>query len=474
MSCLCQAAYLSPTITFCCFFPNRDLAGHIAGRRFCLGPELPIAKVVENNHGYGKDWLLKTCIAAVSLVILLGQPLLADTDLSYSGEVRYRSEVDRRAFDPDFTTQFYDILRTRVGIEAVVDSNTRAFVQLQDSRTLGGKDQFGQFQSGTLNDGEGVDVHQAYLQINRVWYDGVGFKAGRFEFTMGNERVFGAVGWSNVGRAWEGAQVWYATEKFRATGFSLKLQEENDPYFNRDFDLLGALLRFEQPGLELFGVFERDQDTTGVADVNDNALDRFTFGLYWQHRFDNWNFVVNGAYQTGKVIDSLDIQAFMATGEIGYTFDGAGEVYLALGADYTSGDNNPNDTKYEAYDNLYYTGHKFRGYMDYFIASDSAGLIDLIMRGRANVFPNWQVALDGHYFQTAQDYVELADSTMTTKVGMEADFSIATSSVRGIMLQSGISVFVPQEAFVRASLNDPASTDHDPTVWSYFQATVSF
>ena len=417
---------------------------------------------------------MKAYIAAASLVVLIWQPLFGETELSYSGQVRYRSEVDNRTFNPDYTTQYYDILRTRFGVEALVDSNTHAFVQLQDSRTLGGRDQFGQLQSGTLNDGEGVDVHQAYLQLDRLWYDGVGFKAGRFEFTMGNERVLGAVGWSNVGRSWEGAQLWYASEEMRTTGFYLKLQEENDPYFDRDFDLLGMLFRFEKPGLELFGLYERNLDTVSATDQNVNALDRLTLGLYWKYTYSNWNFEVNGAYQLGNIVDTIDIQAFMATGEVGYTFDGAGEVYVGLGADYTSGDDNPNDNKFKAYDNLYYTGHKFRGFMDYFVASDTAGLMDLMLHARGKVFPEWKVMFDGHYFRTTQDYIELFDSTMTSKVGMEADLTVATTSIKGVTLQGGASLFLPQEAFVRYRQNYPTLTSNDPTFWSYFQATVNF
>jgi len=410
----------------------------------------------------------------VGLVLALEQPLLGETEINYSGEVRYRSEFDDRSFSSGRARQYFDLLRTRAGIEVLVDSNVHAVVQLQDSRIIGGQNEYGDYESGTLNAGSGVNAHQAYLQIDRLWADGIGFKAGRFEFVLGNERVFGAVGWSNVGRSWEGLQTWYKSDEFQLTGFLLKLQEENDPYFNRDFDLFGAHFRFARAGLELLAFYERDADTIGVADTDYNALDRYNLGLYWQRRFDNWKVELNGAFQSGKITDSLDIQAFMAQGEVGYAFDGQGAVYVALGGDYTSGDDNPNDADYKMYDNLYYTGHKFRGYMDYFTASESSGLIDLMVRGRGQVLPKWQVMLDGHYFRTAQDYLDPADSSATSEVGLEFDLTVVTTSVKGITLQGGASIFLPEEPFVRMRLGSPSATESDPTVWAYGQATVSF
>jgi len=149
---------------------------------------------------------------SILILLLIGglaAAVYAETEVEVSGQVRVRNEIDGKSFNPDYTTKYFQVMRTRIAIDAIVDSNAHAFVQFQDSRMFGDTDQFGQLQSGTLNDGKNVDIHQAYIQVDRIAVDGLGVKAGRFEFNLGNQRVFGAVGWHNVGRSWEGLEAWY-------------------------------------------------------------------------------------------------------------------------------------------------------------------------------------------------------------------------------------------------------------------------
>jgi hypothetical protein len=274
-------------------------------------------------------------------------------------------------------------------------------------------------------------------------------------------------------------QAWYANDQFKLTGFWLRALELNDLSGNRDFDIFGAHARFDRANLELFAIYEYDADNTSVVNPNDNDLDQISFGLYYYRQYQQLDFECNGVYQTGKVADTLDIQAFMATAEVGYTLEGDGNARMAAGIDYSSGDNNSLDTDLKDYDNLYYTGHKFRGYMDYFVPSNTAGLIDLMLRGKVNPVQGWTISADAHYFMTAQDYVDLADTTATSDIGIEVDFTITTTRVRGVKLASGISVFLPKEAFVRSWLGDPYGTEsvlpfNDPTMWIYNQATINF
>ena len=85
----------------------------------------------------------------------------ADTDLDITGQIRFRSELDKKSFDEEARTLEYSDLRTRVNLEAIKDGNARVFIQLQDSRRLGGQTADGDDLSGTLNDGKNVDLHQA-------------------------------------------------------------------------------------------------------------------------------------------------------------------------------------------------------------------------------------------------------------------------------------------------------------------------
>jgi len=398
-------------------------------------------------------------------LVLLAATVVADTDVTVKGQVRVRSEVSDQTFDSTFTTLEFTILRTRVQVEALIDSNTHAVVQFQDSRTLGGVNQFGNSQSATLNDSKNVDIHQAYVQIDRLWVDGLGGKYGRFELNLGNQRVFGAVGWSNVGRAWEGSMLWYRQPDWSITGMWLKRLEVNSMVDNRDYDVFGGTVDIKKVNAQFFGFWEHNADMT--ISMTDNDLDRISFGGYIKHDIPNSSVDVeaNAVYQTGDAAGT-DIAAFLLTGELGYTFPGKGKGRVAAGIDYASGDDTTSDNEINAYNNLFYTGHKFRGYMDYFVGSNSEGLIDLMLRGKIDPAPKWTLKGDLHYFKTAEDYRDFTN-TPTSDVGVEVDLTLSTTSVQGVKLQGGISGFFPSESYA-------GFTDPDPGFWGYTMITANF
>jgi len=139
---------------------------------------------------------------------------------------------------------------------------------------------------------------------------------------------------------------------------------------------------------------------------------------------------------------------------------------VAVAVDYASGDDNIADGKAKHYDNLYYTGHKFRGYMDYFVESSMYGLADLMVHGSLSPLEGWTVRGDLHYFTRATEYVDYRGEE-TKDLGVELDLTVTTSRVAGVSLTGGGSVFLPSESF--AQTEDP-----EPGLWGYVMATVDF
>jgi hypothetical protein len=398
----------------------------------------------------------------------------AETETTITGQIRLRDEMDKRQFDPDNNhMKSFSELRTRVQVEAIVDGNAHAVVQFQDSRELGGQNVFGQNVSGTTNDDEGVGIHQAYVQVDRIAVDGLGAKAGRFEFNLGNQRVFGAVGWSNVGRSWEGGQFWFDHEQFNLKVFGLKAIEKNNDYDNQDFDIFGGQFSLKSFDWDVFAFYEYNADTTNLF-YGINSLERFNIGTYYYRMYRNIDFTGNFNYQAGKIPagqmplsqTDLDIRAFMFTAEAGLNLEGSANARFAVGVDYSSGDDDPTDSTYHTYDNAYYTGHKFRGAMDYFVSSQTAGLVDFMLRGRFDPAPMWTIAADVHLFSTAKDYTDYMGE-MTKDVGSEIDLSVTTSVIQGINFKAGASVFMAKESF--AGFADP-----DPGFWGYTMTTLNF
>jgi len=410
----------------------------------------------------------------------------ADTEVKVNGQVRVRGEVDRKSFDTLYShAQTFSIMRTRIGITATVDNNAHAFVQFQDSRTLGGFDQFGNAQSATLNDGKNVDLHQAYIKAN-IWTKddrSFGFLAGRFELNQGNQRVFGSVGWSNVGRSWEGGLMYYDNNKFNFTVAFLKPLEFNNMEYNDDFDAYAAILKLKETNLEVFGLYEVDNDTIGLG-PGLKAFERYNFGFYFEKKYKRADFQINGVIQSGtfpglSVIspntNEVDIKAYMFAVEAGYSFEGEKtNGRFALGLDYTSGDDGSDPSEYKAYDNLYYTGHKFRGFMDYFVSNPTHGLVDFVLKGDVEFIPGWYAMGDLHFFSAAEDYIYDTGDTLRTssEIGTEFDFTLKTTRIKGITLQWGASIFKIKDNY--AIYIDDENDGSQNGYWIYEQATINF
>ncbi|MDF1545496.1 MAG: alginate export family protein [bacterium] len=431
-------------------------------------------------------------VAVTVLLMAMVMPLQAKTDLSFGGQIRNQSFAAKTSFDTAAEYQSYDLLRTRFNIKARVDDNVTVFIQAQDSRTYG----LGGY-SGTTKAGSNVDLHQGYFAIDNIFGEGWGVMAGRFEFTKGNHRVFGNVGWSNVGRSWDGGTMWYTQEKFTITGFGLKIAER-DPIggttylSNQDYTVYGLYGELNKLNLDLFVLFEEDArkvlKVAPVATMTDTtvekAMERLTLGLYYHRTHNKFDYEMNFALQGGKYIAwnqdnsssnylhgfEIDYGGMMFAAEAGYSFMDSRNTRVAAGVDYTSGDKT-NDTKDKVYRNLFWTGHKFNGYMDYFVNGGPNGLMDFLLRGKTDITNGWTFLADLHLFSSAQDYV--ADDPATAAIetskdiGMEIDLTVKTTRVKGILLQGGVSYFSAKDDYA-------GMTDSDPGVWSYTMATVNF
>ena len=218
---------------------------------------------------------LKVGFALVAILAIAGFESIADaaeTKLNFTGQLRFRTEGSRRSFSPDATMREYTLLRTRLALDAAIDEDTHVFIQFQDSRFFGGTDLRGHANSGTLNNGSNVDLHQAYIKFNNLFNEHWGFQAGRFEVNLGNQRVFGAVGWSNNARSWEGMDGWFQNGAVQATGYWLKRLERNTLETGSDFNIYGVNADIKKIGAEVFGFFERDANRDLVENFDNDKI----------------------------------------------------------------------------------------------------------------------------------------------------------------------------------------------------------
>lgn len=382
---------------------------------------------------------------------------------------RFGLDADDLAYpNPDATDAFSNQTRIGAGVEADTLSVDLLLQHAGTLGTTGGDD---------LTD-PSLDLHRASFswQPTSTW----SLQAGRFELAYGDERVLGAVGWSQVGRAWDGLRTRIA------------------PIEGLEVDLFGA--RYAEGASEPTagfegGIFEDDAMLTGLyASASEawlgalTALDvyalydvRFdrpeadvplrrglaTFGTRLDGEWDPIDVNLEGAYQFGKrciegteaaecTDRTVQTHGWFVDAEVGVTFGKSPTPRLFAAYSRASGDD-PATEADEGYDHLYPTGHKWLGLTDIVGARTN---LQEIRGGASLTIGDVSITETIHQFTRLQPSVE--------PVGLEFDTTVGVTASEHMTLNAGHGLFVPNSGI--------STTDADPegvANWTFLQFVAS-
>ncbi len=410
------------------------------------------------------------CLLLVTAVPMFGQTVKVDkAELTFSGEVRVRSELDARTSGAG--TDHATLLRTRLGALAKPSEQVSVFIQLSDSRVFGEE-------SNTLTDAtaDRFDVHQAWL----AWtpQSNLTLTVGRQELKFADERLVGSVNWTNVSRAFDGARLNLRTGGWSLDGFAMSLDEQAallatglNPRVNADSTAADR---------SLFGLWASNEhfDLFALGDMNatDGAgrdeIDRYTLGGSGRGQFGNVALQATAAYQVGDQMQTgiprQDIEAYFASAAANYLLTGSLRGQFGIQADYLSGDQTTLDDTFGGFNTLYATNHKFYGFMDLFLnlprQTGDLGLVDVMLRSvlKPDV---WTVRADLHRFSLAEE-----NAAGEKTIGYELDLTASRTLAGGLGFQAGYSLFSPSEAGEIAPVNLGEDTLH----WAYVQLFARF
>lgn len=397
----------------------------------------------------------------LAVALLLTSSLWAQIDLTFSGGIRYRHEGYKLRFSSGSGVTDYEQLRSRIAVDAVVDSVARVFVQLQDSRTMGGTDLNGRTVSGTLLPKNNVDLHQAFVELPHLGGTQLYLKAGRFEVSLGNERLFGAEDFHYVGRAWEGAEIGVRQDSLILSLSRLRLSEQFVyACCAVDADLWLATVA---PSRELQGFAAYEYQVGQVVEQVDR-LRRFTIGVYGRGRqsrvYAETNVAMQFGHQPGYDAGYFEenIAAYLFSLEVGYAFRQDTSSIVGVGVDWTSGDDATTSRTYEAFETEYNSARDFRGRMGYFTYDYwlyRYGLLDLYAKCAASLSPKIDGSLSVHRFSTDKKVPVGSGPESWSEVGWEVDGELAAHLSLRVYLQFEGGLFIPTEEF--AGVASPSS-----------------
>lgn len=399
---------------------------------------------------------MKKYIFTFLLNLILIQLNFAQSNIDVSAEIRPRFQIDNKDFNSGQGADSYTELRTRLGVLFSADENISGLFQIQDSRVYG-------TENSTLSDMSNIDLHQAYFEIKNFFDLPLNLKLGRMELSFGPQRLIGAVGWSNVGRSFDGGVLKLNTDKYDVDFFSAKIAESSQPGDTNDFSLLGFYGNIKSSNNYKIQPFIIGEFETGT-DFN-----RYTAGIYVNGNLGNLSHELEGAYQFGSMSETVDIAAYMFALNLNYSFIGDAKPAFGIGIDYLSGDDGEDTEKYKVFNTLYATNHKYYGYMDFFINIPantlSLGLMDVHAKAEISPIEKLKTAIAFHIFNSNEDF-RLPDDKTSNSFGSEIDLTLIYSYNQNVKFQGGFSFFTPGEIFEQSQGKDSSS-------WTYIMAIVN-
>ncbi|HET9799833.1 MAG TPA: alginate export family protein [Gemmatimonadaceae bacterium] len=403
-------------------------------------------------------------------------PLLS-LPMVFSGEVRSRTEYD--APGGAATADVFTMLRSRFGVRVEPTRALSVVLQLQDSRVLGTE---GNRASSAV---DVFDLHQGYLQLVTPWRGSeLALRAGRQEIALGNERLVGAVNWSNTGRTFDGARVSLApagpagVDRWSVTSFAAVLEENGRRFGGAapgaspapDHVVLGAYASTgasATPGADVTLLYDGGALYRSYADAHRTTADaRVRIPLFFAIRVE-----LEGAVQTGAQSylpatgspTAQSVRAWLAGARATHAI---ARGTATAGVDLLSGDDTPADGRYSAFSTMFGTNHPFYGLLD--LIGDPAattkerGLRDLFFTAAHPVTTWLAPRAELHRFTLA--------TGAERRLGTEADLVAPVRLAAGTTLELGYAVFRAGAAAEQLGLG----TDRSYRRWGYLQLRAGF
>jgi hypothetical protein len=370
-------------------------------------------------------WGVKA-LAAFTFLLLAPPPLVSaqeSVEIDFGGQIRPRAE-GRTPVDGSWNA--FTSMRVRAALDASLEGNVGVFIQVQDVRLFGEEE-------STLTDysADNFDLHQGFLQLESVPGLGGMARVGRQELALGEQRLVGAVNWTQQGRSFDGIR--YTTPMvsgFTFDLFAMKLQEETADTQELDASFLGAygtLPTGDAGSLDLYGLF-----TTDSREDNDAQV---TVGGLWKGRAGPLDIRLEGSLQTGER-EGTSVSAFMVGARAGTRiFDFA---TATLWYDYLSGDEDPTDDEIGVFSTLFATNHAFYGLADYFLDipahTGGLGLRDAAIKVSFDLPRDATLKVDFHDFRTAEE-----GDLSTQALANELDLTLSYRMAEPLTLVTGYS-----------------------------------
>ncbi|MDH5381045.1 MAG: alginate export family protein [Cyclobacteriaceae bacterium] len=413
----------------------------------------------------------KSNILVIVAMCLLQINVMAQFTLS--GEIRPRAEYRHGWRNLPATNQdpaFFIDQRSRLNFEHISEK-LKMYITLQDVRVWGNQSQM------VTNDGALTSLHEAWAEYK--FSENFSTKMGRQEINLDDQRIFGAVAWTQQARSHDAALVNFSKGSFKAQmglAYNQDTQQSTTTYYTvansyKTFQYLWLNYKMEKLGIS--ALFLNNGMQGGVPFLN-NDKTYYTQTIGTRATYKGEGLFVNGTvyYQAGTLADgNTNVSGLLYSVEAGYTLSKK-HTFIANYESISGNDQINPDTKNRAFTPYYGTNHKFNGLMDYFYVgnhTNSVGLNDLNLTYKGMLTEPLTLTGTYHYFMAAGGVEDPTNpgTAMDANLGSEIDISLSYKVSKELTISGGYSQMFGTDTLVILRGGDTGETSN----WAWLMFT---
>lgn len=430
----------------------------------------------------------------------------AKAQFAISGQLRTRSELRDGQGTPsvqDTVPAFFTSQRTRLNL-SYTGYRFKLYTSVQDVRVWGqDASSINRTTNANLN---AFMLHEAWAELSLVDTGKVvknfSLKIGRQELVYDDVRLLGNLDWLQQARRHDAALLKFDHKGWTAhlgaafnqnaerksntiyngvpTGYAASTNGMNSLYKTMQFLYVAKKFHF---GNITFLAFKDDFSKYHFAPTDVQKLNpiyeqrtwsRYTIGANsFGTAFRKLGFAASAFYQGGKYRDGSSLDEYFVSVSTMYA---AGRKFsFGPGVDLTSGNNGSDPTqKFQRFDPLYGTPHKFWGYMDYFYVADgfgSNGLLNVYLKSKYKLKDNLTLSLDAHRFALPNAITDETGAVLDKGLGTEIDFVFVYAPTKVISFEGGYSAMFSTSTMTATKVKNVKNADTSSN-WAYLMISI--
>jgi hypothetical protein len=200
---------------------------------------------------------------------------------------------------------------------------------------------------------------------------------------------------------------------------------------------------------------------------------RFTLGGNLVGTIKKIAFTASAFYQGGKYREGTSLNEYLLSASALYA--ATPKFSVGPGIDVTSGNNGSDpDKKFQRFDPLYGTPHKFWGYMDYFYVADGFGphgLVNYYIKSKYKPTEKFWLSLDLHRFVLPDAIPAEGGGTMDKSLGTEVDLLLNYGLTKVVNIEGGFATMFSTGTLRSARVKNVSRAD-DVSTWAYLMVSI--